>query len=240
MKTRIKKTEILKTLFSLIALISGSFCIQAQCDMNPFMFNKITSNQTVNGSALVGYWVCEGVHLTVTSSPGLVYLLEQNATINFTGSDGDAIWAKNGCTVTNNSDADLAVSGNIANITLNNNGSGSITPISCSAVTYDYSLTGGSPCSAITSGINDYSGILQIRVYPNPVFSSFTLSIDKDQNFKQFTFILYNMLGEEMKRVENIAQNETEVSRGKLPSGIYMYKLLNESSTVKSGTIIME
>ena len=239
MKTTFNITRIAKTFFILIALVSGSFYLQAQCSQYAAMTNQITSDQTVNGSALLGYWVCEGVHLTVLSSQGLIYLLEKNATITFTNTEGDAVWAKDSCVITNNSTQGIALTCNPSTVTLHNNSSGSITIAnSCTSVIYDYTLTGGGPC--IASGINDISGSLPTHLFPDPVISSFMLSIDNDQNFKHLTFVLYNVLGEEVKRVENITQKETEVSRGNLQSGFYMYKLLNENITVNSGKIIMK
>ena len=247
MKTTFDKKTIpiaigTKTLFSLIVLVSGSFSLQAQCSMtipsSPGHV-KISSSQTITATGTV-YWVCEGVNLIVTYSPGSAFYLEKNATIKFLDSDGDAVWAKAGCVVTNNSIDVITVTCNPSTVTMANTGSGTIVPISCTSVTYVYSMVGSGPCVGTPGGINDYSEILPIRLYPNPVISSFTLSIDNDQNFKQFTFVLYNVLGEEVKRVEDITQNEIKFSREKLQSGIYIYQLLNENITVNRGKIVME
>ncbi len=187
------------------------------------------------------YWVCEGVNVTVTSSPGMnLFYLEKKSTLTFMGSGGDGIWAKDSCVVTNNSSDYISVTCNPSTVTLLNNGAGTINSISCANIVYDYYLVGGSPCIGTPGSIYDYSQIMPTSIYPNPIISSFVLFIVTNSLNEALTFVLYNTLGKEVKRVENISSMETTLSRGNLKSGIYSYQLMNKSIVVSVGKISID
>jgi len=136
---------------------------------------KIMANTTIASSDGEAFWVCGGVTVTVTSSDGCLFAMEENATLIINGSDDDAVLAKAGCSVINNSDATILVSCNPATVTLTNTSSGSIETLSCAMITFDYSLVGGQPCSS-SSGLEDVSNqALETLIFPNPTDGDFTL-----------------------------------------------------------------
>ncbi|MBA4323353.1 MAG: hypothetical protein C0408_11105, partial [Odoribacter sp.] len=133
---------------------------------------KISSDQSVNASSGV-YWVCEGVTLIVLSSPGTTFLLEKHASIIFSGGSGDLVYAKDSCSVTNNSSDDVGVTCNPATVIMSNTGSGSITVVNtCTPVIYDYSLLpgGAGPCGGL-AGVPEEINSKTFSLFPNPVKS---------------------------------------------------------------------
>ena len=63
---------------SIIAVLMGGYAT-GQCNMLIPMSPghiQISSSQSINATGII-YWVCEGVTLTINSSPGATYLLEK-------------------------------------------------------------------------------------------------------------------------------------------------------------------
>ncbi|MCH7761676.1 T9SS type A sorting domain-containing protein [candidate division TA06 bacterium] len=78
---------------------------------------------------------------------------------------------------------------------------------------------------------------VKIQIYPNP-FSSSTLMKFKSQISENYTFVLYDLLGKEVKRIEGIRTNEVKITRGGISTGMYFYKLQNEKETIEAGKLI--
>ena len=142
-----------KSLLVFIAAFSFAFA-QAQCTMNIFPqpgHIPVTTNSSINAVGSV-YWICSGLTVTILSSQGDIYLCESNVTLNIVGSAGDQVYAKAGCIINNSSSADIGVSCDPSNVTLNNTGSGTLTvDMICTPVIYDYSMIGG-PGSSPSDG----------------------------------------------------------------------------------------
>lgn len=176
---------------------------------------KITSDQTLNAVGMV-YWVCEGVTLDIASSPGATYVLEQNVTLNINDSDGDQVYAKDNCIINNNSTQDIGVAANTSTVTLNNNSSGSITvTAACSAVTYDYSMVGGSPCMGTTTGLSE-SAENDLEAYPNPVKSGEVIRLKNATGFRSLELFDYSG-----KKVFSSSDGSDSISTMNMAKGVY-------------------
>lgn len=129
--------------------------LAAQCETMPINPTAIiiSSNQTIDESISDGnqIWVCEGVTLTVTGSVGNQFLLEENVNLIFNGTDGDDVYAKANCSVTNNSDQEIVVT-TVASTTTSNGGN--IVRFNCSTINYDYSFAPASNC-VTTTGVDE-------------------------------------------------------------------------------------
>jgi len=104
-------------------------------------------------------------------------------------------------------------------------------------ITYVTDTTGlpDAPTAPTTIGENDFSINDNIKIYPNPFSNETTLELPD----KELTFILYNVLGKEVKRIENIHSPKIIIGRGNLSGGIYFYKIIEESYTLSTGKLII-
>jgi len=223
-------------MFCISFLISSmSLDVFSQCSVSiPSQATVINTNTTLMGGGEV-VWVCSGATVNDLGG-GVTAYLEGGATYSGIGG-GSTIYAKNGSTIQAIGGGEIFWHESGASISALGGGE---TWHLCNPLTYNYSNAPANGC--VVQGIFSMgnTNIISVDLFPNPIISSFTLSINNDKNFKQFTFVLYNVLGEEVKRVENITQDEMVISRGDLQSGIYMYQLLNENTIVNTGKMVME
>jgi len=169
--------NVLMTIAALLLLENSS---NAQCNYTLFPgYIQITSDQYLIAENTF-YWICEGVTLDVDSSEAGTFFLEENATINFLGASlgCDAVYAKDGCTITNSSPGCVAITANPVTVTVTNTGTGSASVgFSCDSITYDYVNVGGLPCVGTSTGVSEQpsSGI---NIYPNPTLGKLTVEVD--------------------------------------------------------------
>lgn len=219
-----------KLLFYFSVVFAFAFS-NAQCTATIFPFPgciPVTSNQSINATGSV-YWICSGLTVTILSSEGDLFLCESNVTLNIVGSAGDQIFAKSGCIINNASNADIGVSCNPTNVTLNNTGTGSLTVDAiCNPVVYDYALVGGSGSCATTS-IGD-NPVMDLSIYPNPFNSSLTIAGMTAAG----EAILYNVLGKEVQRWQ-ITTGENYIATNTIVTGVYLLsvKTSHGVSTIK-------
>ena len=95
-----------------------------------------------------------------------------------------------------------------------------------------YSLA---PWSTGISGIDESSFKEEIKIYPNPFSDETTLELPD----KELSFVLYNVLGKEVKRIDKISAPKTIIKRGDLSGGIYLYKIMDDSNTLSAGKLII-
>ncbi|MBK6520834.1 MAG: T9SS type A sorting domain-containing protein [Bacteroidia bacterium] len=179
---------------------------------------QVTSNQSLNATGTV-YWICTGISVTVTGSPGSTYLLEQNAVLTINATSGDAIFAKPGSTIINNSTAAISVTSNTNNVTRTNASTGFILDIFCPTVTLNYSQVGIGPCSDVT-GMNDEQLNL-FTIAPNPVASGSQIKISSDR-LETIEAILFDLNG---KIISTEKGNVRTISTENLLAGVYVLQL---------------
>lgn len=76
-----------------------------------------------------------------------------------------------------------------------------------------------------------------IKVLPNP-FSESTVIQLEGQSFKSLDFSLFDTMGRLIRR-EQHSGNEFVVTRGNLPSGVYIFKITSEGQLINSGKLLV-
>lgn len=77
-----------------------------------------------------------------------------------------------------------------------------------------------------------------VKLYPNPANSEFVVCSSLFPAGEKY-FVMYNALGEEVKRVV-ITKPEERISCEELTAGIYFYSVLSEGQLIGSGKLIKE
>jgi uncharacterized delta-60 repeat protein len=96
-------------------------------------------------------------------------------------------------------------------------------------VRYNNSLTGD-----ISENSNNTS---QISIYPNPFSKATTLKTDNI--FENATFIVYNTLGEQVRKIDNISGQTFTFYRDNLDEGIYFYHLKENNKMLSVDKLII-
>ncbi len=77
-----------------------------------------------------------------------------------------------------------------------------------------------------------------VLVYPNP-FSDFTM-LQFTTSVHNATLSVYDILGNEIKRIENFSGKGIKISRSGMSSGMYFFKVFDHNITIGQGKIIVE
>ena len=86
--------------------------------------------------------------------------------------------------------------------------------------------------NSLAADISDYSNLTsQISICPNPFTIATTLNTNKI--FENATFLVYNTLGEQVRKIDNISGQTFTFYRENLDEGIYFYQL-NENNKILS------
>lgn len=75
------------------------------------------------------------------------------------------------------------------------------------------------------------------KLYPVPFSTESTFKFPR--NLTNGRLIIYNVLGMEVKKIENINSKELKVTRGNIENGTYFYKLEEDSTMLSSGTFFI-
>lgn len=97
------------------------------------------------------------------------------------------------------------------------------------------SFTGTAP-----TGLDElYSDNRYVKLYPNPFNNSAIINIDIAVKLNNASISIFDILGKEVKTINNINKNEVILEKGEMSAGLYFYKLLNNSSEVSNGKFII-
>ena len=78
-------------------------------------------------------------------------------------------------------------------------------------------------------------------VYPNPFTTSASIVIKSAKPIENATLIIYDLTGNEMRRLDHIRSNRVSVDRENLPPGIYLFTLYyGEDSSFGTGKLVAE
>lgn len=112
---------------------------------------------------------------------------------------------------------------------------------------YTLSLHQYKDTTSCTLGIALQDNIIpQVKIFPNPMFSSTTLLIQAGMRQQQYSYNLYDVSGKVVLQQVPFQQITHEqyishVERGDLPSGIYFFRIINGlGDPVTSGKIVIE
>lgn len=77
-----------------------------------------------------------------------------------------------------------------------------------------------------------------ITISPNPF--SYAATLHTGKNFKSGRLIVYNALGQEVKRLENISGHSIVLQRDNLPKGLYFIRLTQDNKIIATKKTIIE
>jgi len=81
---------------------------------------------------------------------------------------------------------------------------------------------------------------ISVSAYPNPFSEMTTFEINDNQSNETYTFVLNDLLGKQVKSVNNINSKQFQISRAGLPNGIYLYKIYNTERLIKIGKLVIQ
>lgn len=93
-------------------------------------------------------------------------------------------------------------------------------------------------CQLVT-GFNEFTYTAEtINVYPNPANSSVTILLNLPiELLSDISFVMYDILGNEIKYINEISTNQFQFSVDNLSSGIYFYNILKNKNSIYNGKI---
>ena len=84
-------------------------------------------------------------------------------------------------------------------------------------------------------------GTLKLNTYPNPFTFYTTVEIpEKYWQTNNVSILIYNLMGKEINRIENIHSNKIKINRENLPSGLYFYKLTDGYQIIATGKLAIQ
>jgi poly(3-hydroxybutyrate) depolymerase len=93
---------------------------------------------------------------------------------------------------------------------------------------------------AATTAVNDLGKDASVSVFPNPTNGNFGLKLNNFDIKEPLKFSLYNVTGKLMQQ-ENVTTTYTELTAGRMASGVYFYQLKTEQNEIVSaGKIAVE
>ncbi len=89
------------------------------------------------------------------------------------------------------------------------------------------------------TGIKEYSLTdLKINISPNPFRTSAMISIQNSENkYRTLQFVLFDVFGKEIRSIQFNAESIL-LDRGNIPSGIYLYKVIDQTGNYLSGKVV--
>lgn len=113
-----------------------------------------------------------------------------------------------------------------------------------------FTTTGAIQTTAITttmsdlcllSGINTYEGrpIEAIRIYPNPFSNAVNIEFPEKLSSSSYLIRIYNAVGEEVMKME-LKQKNTSSEISELPTGVYLYTVLENNHIIQTGKLISQ
>ena len=77
-----------------------------------------------------------------------------------------------------------------------------------------------------------------LNAYPNPMTENAIIQLPEDTG--AVDFLLYDVLGNQIRTMRDIRESQITVERGDLPVGMYVYHLENEAGKLFSGKILVQ
>jgi len=90
----------------------------------------------------------------------------------------------------------------------------------------------------VTTALTSIETEKMFTVSPNPVNSNITITYKDALKIGNYKLMIYTILGSEVLNA-NITQQLTTLNAANLTSGIYIYKVMNNSNVVQSGKLIL-
>lgn len=175
----------------------------------------VKSDTTINDPNGSNYYICSGVTVTVSYSAGCSYQLEDDVTLTIMDHEGDVIFAKGNCTITDNSSEAIVVNKESTSTFSKPNNTVMGFVYNCSPMVFDYSGVGGSsPCLASLS--EESNANQSLKLFPNPIHGSGQLKIELLAN----KISIYTLSGVLVASYNNLEKNYIQLNN--LVSGTYI------------------
>ncbi|MBA3971096.1 MAG: T9SS type A sorting domain-containing protein [Bacteroidetes bacterium] len=91
-----------------------------------------------------------------------------------------------------------------------------------------------------TVGINDLAVTNALTVYPNPLKDHAVVNINKSIVLSNARFVIYDILGKEIRTIADITSHELTIDRNNIADGMYVYKLFNRGEVIGTGKLIIK
>ncbi len=123
---------------------------------------------------------------------------------------------------------------------------------------FDMTLTsgsGGPPCTpgivpddqrnttftvTLATGISTHNLSQNITIFPNPISTTGTIQINETLKVKNAEMKIVDVMGRVVKTISSIQSNEFTFDRDKLSDGIYFYQLVQDSTIISNGKLVIE
>ncbi len=93
----------------------------------------------------------------------------------------------------------------------------------------------------ILTGINEIESNNNVTIFPNPVHESTTVTINATiTSNDNYVLTVYDVLGNAVRKIENIKSKSFELKRGSMTNGVYFYEMTNGGEIVKNGKIVLQ
>ncbi|BDS13660.1 DUF7619 domain-containing protein [Aureispira anguillae] len=93
--------------------------------------------------------------------------------------------------------------------------------------------------SIVVSVDNIYEAEVEVSVFPNP-FSEFTTLKVKGKEYQQLTLEVFDLAGRNMTVNQRKFNNQVQLSKGNLPTGVYFYQLKGDGKLLNTGKIVVQ
>ncbi|RKX19354.1 MAG: hypothetical protein DRP35_07845 [Candidatus Zixiibacteriota bacterium] len=112
------------------------------------------------------------------------------------------------------------------------------------AIFFDYNLpvwtnqvfnTIGKMDQIVTTTPTVYRKADKIKVFPNPATSNITFEV----NSNNYDIVVFNMTGQQIRKISRITTGSYTMSKGNLKNGIYFYKIIANNEMIGSGKLIL-
>ena len=87
-------------------------------------------------------------------------------------------------------------------------------------------------------GIAAYAASAEMLIFPNP-FTNATTVVFENEEQAPYKLVLYDVLGEKVRVMENIATNEAIIEKGNLTPGVYFIALQGNGKALR-GKLMVE
>lgn len=92
-----------------------------------------------------------------------------------------------------------------------------------------------------TAGVTELSNSTgKIKVYPNPFNDRTTFIIQSDKQNENYSFEVMDVLGKNVKSIQNISSKEFSFSREGLQNGVYFYKIKTGENVLQVGKLVIQ
>lgn len=93
----------------------------------------------------------------------------------------------------------------------------------------------------ITTGINETVVNNNVTIFPNPISQSAMVTINVPvSKSDKLTMTVVDILGNVVRKIENISDRQFEFKRGSLSDGVYFYEMTNGAEILKNGKIVLQ